>query len=138
MISGIKLNGMNYKYSFTTSVGNNSILSQNKNQNSNKLTNTTVNVNSRKLNTIVIDYNVTELSLRNKNVKTESVCDKVEKYHCLKALDLSYNKIESFPRGLPQTLIAINLSYNFIPSLKSFKCSCYLVELHLRGNEITR
>ena len=85
-----------------------------------------------------VDINATEISLRFRNLSVEKVKARVELFLHLTALDLSHNRIDEFPRGLPYTVIALNLSHNLIKSLSTFKTYCSLIELQLRDNDISR
>lgn len=84
------------------------------------------------------NLSVTEISLSNCNLRSENILTRVANMLNLKALDLSYNKIDCLPRGLPSSLIAINLSYNRINNVLDFSTHCKLIELHLSNNQIVR
>jgi Leucine-rich repeat (LRR) protein len=59
--------------------------------------------------------------------------------NAIRALDLSFNKIESISRNLPSSLIALNLSHNCIREVSiKFKPAYKLIELNLSFNCIER
>ena len=85
-----------------------------------------------------IDQNAEEINLRHRNLRNDNVNNRLEKFSAAVAIDLSFNRLDSFPRGLPETVRALNLSHNAISSLSTFVTHCHIVELHLKGNAISR
>lgn len=80
---------------------------------------------------------ILEASFRHGNLTAESSVAGIHTLVNLKALDLSYNKINSCPRGLPSKLIALDLSFNLFSSINGFKMM-NLIELKLKSNRIKR
>ena len=56
----------------------------------------------------------------------------------LLALNLSQNKLEDVPTGIPPTLIALDLSFNLLTSLSDSRRLTNLIELKLSNNAIER
>ena len=75
-------------------------------------------------------------SFRHQNLNMESVIRIMAQLDSIKALDLSYNKLNSLPKLLPPKMIAIDLSYNPIKSLHGFTDVANIVELKLNYNKI--
>lgn len=114
--------------------------SQNQSKSYEKRLNTRDDVNSpsQSKHILAVDLMTTEICLCNRSLRTESIPSSILALKCLLALDISYNEIDSCPRGLPSSLLALNLSNNLIPSCASFKIPNRLIELHLAHNYLSR
>ena len=78
-----------------------------------------------------------QASFHSKNLTWETADALILRMTSLTALDLSYNRIDNFPKFLSSTLIALNLSYNTFSEIPRCSRLCSLIELRLRGNHIT-
>lgn len=72
----------------------------------------------------------------NKKLTVDAAQKLISKLPFLKALDLSKNQINSVPRGLPATLIAIDLSYNLFADISGLNKMKSITELKLNNNAI--
>lgn len=95
------------------------------------------NIKKSNIQSVVIDTSAVEISFRNRGLRTESIPSKLSIFEQLLALDLGFNKIDSFPRGLPKNLLALDLSFNLLTNCLSFKTSILLMEIHLNNNHIS-
>lgn len=90
-----------------------------------------------------ISYNVStqilEAALRHRGISSFTVHLHTSDLVNVRALDLSYNKIDALPWSLPNCLVALNLSQNcFCQVSIKFKPSFKLIELNLSFNQIER
>jgi hypothetical protein len=56
----------------------------------------------------------------------------------IEAIDLSHNRIEDLPHGLPKSIIGLNISYNKIQRFHVSKELNQLMELNLSHNHISK
>jgi Leucine-rich repeat (LRR) protein len=56
----------------------------------------------------------------------------------IEAIDLSHNRIEDLPHGLPKSILGLNLAYNKIQKFTVPKDLNHLIELNLSHNHISR
>jgi hypothetical protein len=79
-----------------------------------------------------------QVSYRSKGLTADDVQSIITFFTTAVELDLSDNKIEYLPRGLPINILAINLSKNKFHSLIGFDQVRFLRMLKLYGNNIER
>lgn len=79
---------------------------------------------------------VLEAAFRYQNITIDNAAKFISHLTSVKALDLSFNKLNSLPKCLPQTVIALDISANSIISLNGFKRIDNIIELKLRNNKI--
>lgn len=89
-------------------------------------------VNSARMTTIK------EATFRHQFLTTDKVEVLLAQLHNLKALNLSQNKMNMLPRGIPSSLIALDLSYNLFATFPSSEKLHNLMELKLSNNSIER
>ena len=55
----------------------------------------------------------------------------------VQAIDLSHNRIENLPRGLPKSILGMNISYNKIQHFHVSKDLNHVIELNISHNHIS-
>jgi hypothetical protein len=98
-----------------------------------------------KIRDMYLDYELSvdiidqiQVSYRSKGLTADDVQSIVTFFTAAIELDLSDNKIESLPRGIPTNVLALNLSKNRFHSLIGFDQVRSLRMLKLFGNKIER
>lgn len=81
---------------------------------------------------------IKEATFRHQFLTTDKVEVLLVQLNNLKALNLSQNKMNILPRGLPSTLIALDLSYNLFATFPLNEKLHNLIELKLSNNSIER
>jgi Leucine-rich repeat (LRR) protein len=81
---------------------------------------------------------IKEATFRHQFLTTDKVEVLLAQLHNLKALNLSQNKMNMLPRGIPSSLIALDLSYNLFATFPSSEKLHNLIELKLSNNSIER
>ena len=81
---------------------------------------------------------IKEATFRQQCLTTEKAEILLAQLNNLKALNLSHNKLDMLPRGLPSTLIALDLSYNMFTSFPRSERIHNLIELKISNNSIVR
>lgn len=79
---------------------------------------------------------ITEATFRNQSLSTAGCELIIAPLVCVTALDLSQNNIDSFPCGLPHTLLGLDLSHNRLCQFSLTPKMGNLIELRLKGNQI--
>jgi hypothetical protein len=100
---------------------------------------------SMKIRDMYLDYEFSvdiidqiQVSYRSKGLTADDVQSIVTFFTSVIELDLSDNKIECLPRGIPMNVLALNLSKNRFHSLIGFDQVRSLRMLKLFGNKIER
>ena len=81
---------------------------------------------------------IKEATFRQQCLTTEKAEILLAQLNNLKALNLSHNKLDMLPRGIPSTLIALDLSYNMFTSFPRSERIHNLIELKISNNSIVR
>jgi hypothetical protein len=79
---------------------------------------------------------VLEAAFRYQNITIDNAEKFISHLTSVKALDLSFNKLSTLPRCIPQSVIALDISANSVFSLDGFKRIDNIIELKLRNNKI--
>jgi Leucine-rich repeat (LRR) protein len=81
---------------------------------------------------------IKEATFRHQCLTTDKAEILLAQLYNLKALNLSQNKMEAVPRGIPSSLIALDMSFNLFTSFPTSERLSYLIELKLANNTIER
>lgn len=81
---------------------------------------------------------IKEATFRHQFLTTDKAEILLAQLHNLQALNLSQNKLDALPRGIPSCLIALDLSFNFFTSFPSSDRISNLIELKISNNNIER
>jgi len=79
---------------------------------------------------------IREATFRHQYLTTDKAEILLAQLHNLKALNLSQNKIDALPRGIPLSLIALDLSFNSFSTFPISERLHNLIELKLSNNNI--
>ena len=80
---------------------------------------------------------IEEVSFQNKKLEADSVKSLLFPYKNLKAVDISNNNISIFP-PLPESLVALDISYNFLVTFAEIKTFTNLIEIKISNNLLER
>ena len=81
---------------------------------------------------------IKEATFRHQFLTTDKAEILLAQLNNLQALNLSQNKLDSLPRGIPSCLIALDMSFNFFTSFPPSDRISNLIELKLSNNNIER
>ena len=81
---------------------------------------------------------IKEATFRHQFLTTDKAEILLAQLNNLQALNLSQNKLDSLPRGIPSCLIALDLSFNLFSTFPSSDRISNLIELKLSNNNIER
>lgn len=79
---------------------------------------------------------IKDVTFRNQNLTTEKAEVIIAQLRDLVAIDLSHNRMNALPRGIPYSLIALDLSFNKFRSFQTTHRLSNLVELKITNNFI--